>query len=32
MIVAMHCNKPIPKGTLASIIQGSGLEVDRFRE
>jgi len=32
VIVAMHGKKPIPKGTLASIIQGSGLEVDLFRE
>ena len=32
VIVPMHGSKPIPKGTLASIIQGSGLEVGRFRE
>ena len=30
-IVAMHGNKPIPKGTMASIIRGSGLNVDLFR-
>ena len=30
-IVAMHGNKPIPVGTLKSIIEGSGLEVDDFR-
>ena len=31
VIVAMHGNKPIPIGTLKSIIEGSGLEVDDFR-
>jgi predicted RNA binding protein YcfA (HicA-like mRNA interferase family) len=31
VIVAMHGNKPIPIGTLKSIIQGSGLSVDDFR-
>jgi len=27
----MHGNKPIPRGTLKSIIDGSGLDVDDFR-
>jgi predicted RNA binding protein YcfA (HicA-like mRNA interferase family) len=31
VIVAMHGNKPIPIGTLKSIIEGSGLTVDDFR-
>jgi predicted RNA binding protein YcfA (HicA-like mRNA interferase family) len=31
VIVAMHGSKPIPIGTLKSIIEGSGLEVDDFR-
>ncbi len=31
VIVAMHGNKPIPIGTLKSIIEGSGLEVEEFR-
>jgi predicted RNA binding protein YcfA (HicA-like mRNA interferase family) len=31
VIVAMHGSKPIPKGTLASIIEGSGLGADAFR-
>ena len=31
IIVAMHGNKPIPIGTLKSIIDGSGLSVDDFR-
>jgi predicted RNA binding protein YcfA (HicA-like mRNA interferase family) len=31
VIVAMHGGKPIPIGTLKSIIQGSGLDVDDFR-
>jgi predicted RNA binding protein YcfA (HicA-like mRNA interferase family) len=31
IIVAMHGNKPIPIGTLKSIIEGSGLSVDDFR-
>jgi predicted RNA binding protein YcfA (HicA-like mRNA interferase family) len=31
VIVAMHGNKPIPIGTLKSIIEGSGLNVDAFR-
>jgi predicted RNA binding protein YcfA (HicA-like mRNA interferase family) len=31
VIVAMHGNKPIPIGTLKSIIEGSGLNVDDFR-
>jgi hypothetical protein len=31
VIVAVHGNKPIPRGTLKSIIEGSGLDVDDFR-
>jgi predicted RNA binding protein YcfA (HicA-like mRNA interferase family) len=31
VIVAMHGSKPVPIGTLKSIIQGSGLDVDDFR-
>ncbi|TMP93216.1 MAG: addiction module toxin, HicA family [Verrucomicrobia bacterium] len=31
VIVAMHGNKPIPIGTLKSIIEGSGLSMDDFR-
>jgi predicted RNA binding protein YcfA (HicA-like mRNA interferase family) len=31
VIVAMHGNKPIPIGTLKSIIEGSGLNVEAFR-
>jgi len=31
VIVAMHGNKPIPIGTLKSIMEGSGLSVDDFR-
>lgn len=31
VIVARHGSKPIPIGTLKSIIQGSGLSVDDFR-
>jgi predicted RNA binding protein YcfA (HicA-like mRNA interferase family) len=31
VIVAMHGNKPIPIGTLKSIIEGSGLSIDDFR-
>jgi predicted RNA binding protein YcfA (HicA-like mRNA interferase family) len=31
VIVAMHGNKPIPIGTLKSIIEGSGLNADAFR-
>jgi hypothetical protein len=30
VIVALHGNKPIPIGTLKSIIEGSGLGVDDF--
>ena len=30
-IVAQHGSKPIPIGTLKSIIKGSGLDVDDFR-
>ena len=31
VIVAMHGSKPIPIGTLKSIIEGSGLTVENFR-
>jgi predicted RNA binding protein YcfA (HicA-like mRNA interferase family) len=31
VIVAMHGNKPIPIGTLKSIIEGAGLTADDFR-
>ncbi len=31
VIVAMHGSKPIPIGTLKSIIEGSGLNVEVFR-
>jgi predicted RNA binding protein YcfA (HicA-like mRNA interferase family) len=31
VIVAVHGNKPIPIGTLKSIIDGSGLTADDFR-
>lgn len=31
VIVPTHGNKPIPIGTLKSIIEGSGLAVDEFR-
>jgi predicted RNA binding protein YcfA (HicA-like mRNA interferase family) len=31
VIVPIHGNKPIPIGTLKSIIEGSGLSVDDFR-
>ncbi len=31
VIVAVHGNKPIPIGTLKSIIEGSGLTVEHFR-
>ena len=31
VIVAMHGSKPIPIGTLKSIIEGSGLNVEDFR-
>jgi predicted RNA binding protein YcfA (HicA-like mRNA interferase family) len=31
VIVAMHGSKPIPIGTLKSIIEGSGLSADDFR-
>ena len=30
-IVALHGTKPIPIGTLKSIIEGSGLDVEEFR-
>jgi predicted RNA binding protein YcfA (HicA-like mRNA interferase family) len=31
VIVAVHGNKPLPIGTLKSIIDGTGLKVDDFR-
>ena len=31
VIVAMHGNKSVPIGTLKSIIEGSGLDVEDFR-
>jgi predicted RNA binding protein YcfA (HicA-like mRNA interferase family) len=31
VIVALHGNKPIPIGTLRSIIEGAGLSADDFR-
>ena len=31
VIVALHGSKPIPIGTLKSIIEGSGLGVEEFR-
>lgn len=31
VIGAMHRNKPVPIGTLKSIVQGSGVDVDEFR-
>jgi predicted RNA binding protein YcfA (HicA-like mRNA interferase family) len=31
VIVATHGNKPIPIGTLKSIIEGAGLTADDFR-
>ena len=31
VIVAMHGSKPIPIGTLKSIVDGSGLDVEAFR-
>jgi predicted RNA binding protein YcfA (HicA-like mRNA interferase family) len=31
VIVPMHGNKPIPIGTLKSIIQGAGLTAEDFR-
>jgi predicted RNA binding protein YcfA (HicA-like mRNA interferase family) len=31
VIVAMHRSKPIPIGTLKSIIEGSGLSAEDFR-
>ena len=31
VIVAIHGSKPIPIGTLKSIIDGSGIDVDEFR-
>jgi predicted RNA binding protein YcfA (HicA-like mRNA interferase family) len=31
VIVAVHGAKPIPTGTLKSIIDGSGIAVDEFR-
>jgi predicted RNA binding protein YcfA (HicA-like mRNA interferase family) len=31
VIVPMHGNKTLPIGTVKSIIEGSGLDVDTFR-
>ena len=31
VIVAVHGNKPIPIGTLKSIIDGSGIDLEEFR-
>lgn len=31
VIVPMHGSKPIPIGTLKSIVKGSGLDVEEFR-
>ena len=31
VIVAVHGSKPIPVGTLKSIVEGSGLDVEHFR-
>jgi predicted RNA binding protein YcfA (HicA-like mRNA interferase family) len=31
VIVPMHGNKPIPIGTMKSIVQGAGLTADDFR-
>jgi predicted RNA binding protein YcfA (HicA-like mRNA interferase family) len=31
VILAVHGHKPIPIGTLKSIIEGSGLDVENFR-
>jgi predicted RNA binding protein YcfA (HicA-like mRNA interferase family) len=31
VIVAMHGNKPTPIGTMKSIVEGSGLDVEDFR-
>jgi predicted RNA binding protein YcfA (HicA-like mRNA interferase family) len=31
VIVAMHGSKPIPIGTLKSIVEGSGLDAEDFR-
>ena len=31
VIVAMHGSKPIPIGTLKSIVEGSGLDAKDFR-
>ena len=31
VIVAIHGSKPIPIGTLKSIIDGSGIDVEEFR-
>jgi predicted RNA binding protein YcfA (HicA-like mRNA interferase family) len=31
VIVGVHGNKPIPRGTLKSVIEGSGLDADDFR-
>jgi predicted RNA binding protein YcfA (HicA-like mRNA interferase family) len=31
VVVPMHGNKPIPTGTLKSIVEGAGLAADDFR-
>jgi predicted RNA binding protein YcfA (HicA-like mRNA interferase family) len=31
VIVAVHGNKPMPIGTLKSVIDGSGIDVEQFR-
>ena len=31
VIVAMHGSKPIPIGTMKSIVEGSGLDAEDFR-
>ena len=31
MIVAVHGNKLIPRGTVKSIVEGNGLDADDFR-
>ncbi len=31
VIVPIHANKPIPIGTLKSIVEGAGLDADDFR-
>ncbi|MFN2622078.1 MAG: type II toxin-antitoxin system HicA family toxin [Chthoniobacterales bacterium] len=31
VVVAVHASKPIPIGTLKSIIEGSGIDIEKFR-